>query len=346
MIKKIMLFVIAGFLCCFLISKSCYATVTTEPAEQSLIASEVRLALDGQEITFNTPPFINLNNRTMISLSSAVELFACETVVTEANEITLIKNNVNITMLLDDTNYRVNNVARQCDSYPVKYVNQDLLVPLRVLAQEFSYQISYNADYNMIIMQSPGFTGNPLPETAMPLPPPPEPVPATPPGDWGLLTEAPQLMPLESNQTLIAGYYTRLINSPAGRTNNIILSCRQINGKILNPGEVFSFNQAVGPRTEQTGYQMAAIFAGKKVVQGIGGGICQTVSTLYNVVLEANLPVVERHPHSLKVAYVAPERDATVSWGIADFKFKNTSDFPLTILCKVEGDYVVAALVK
>jgi vancomycin resistance protein YoaR len=148
-------------------------------------------------------------------------------------------------------------------------------------------------------------------------------------------------MPLAPNQTLITGYYTRLINSSAARTNNIRLSCAKINGKILNPGELFSFNQTVGPRTSAAGYQSAAIFSGNQVIQGIGGGICQTVSTIYNVVLEAGLSVVERHRHSLKVAYVAPGRDATVAWGSLDFKFKNSNNYPICLNTEVIGGKII-----
>jgi len=89
------------------------------------------------------------------------------------------------------------------------------------------------------------------------------------------------------------------MNSPEGRTNNIILACEKINGTILESGEIFSFNKTVGKRTSESGYKYAPIFVGNQVVNGIGGGICQISSTLYNVGLQCGMKIIERHPHSL-----------------------------------------------
>jgi vancomycin resistance protein YoaR len=107
---------------------------------------------------------------------------------------------------------------------------------------------------------------------------------------------------------------------------------------------VFSFNYTVGPRTAAGGYQTAGIIVGKRLVSGIGGGICQTSSTLYNTVLESGLPVLERHTHSLRVGYVPANRDATVSWGTADMKFRNDKPYSIKILAQVYGNYVICAL--
>jgi hypothetical protein len=325
---------------------NCWAQPITQEMPQTIIVKEVRLALDGKEIYFTTPPGVNSNFRTMLSLASAAELFACQTSFAD-NQISIIKNDLNITMFMGQPIYTFNSLSGQMESVPCINTNNEVLIPLRTISEIFQYRISFEPSLNMVILQSPGFTGEAIPIDAIPEPiPQPIPQPVSPPGNWGLLSAAPGLMPLAPNQTLITGYYTKLINSSAARTNNIKLSCAKINGKILNPGELFSFNQTVGPRTSAAGYQSAAIFSGKTVIQGIGGGICQTVSTIYNVVLEADLSVVERHPHSLKVAYVAPGRDATVAWGSLDFKFRNNYYIPIEILCKVEGNYVVVALVK
>ena len=97
------------------------------------------------------------------------------------------------------------------------------------------------------------------------------------------------------------------------------------------PGETFSYNQTVGERTIAEGYKEAGAYAGGRVVQDVGGGICQTSSTLYNVALLANLEIVDRSNHQFLTSYVSPGRDATVSWGSIDFKFKNTRTYPIKI---------------
>lgn len=130
----------------------------------------------------------------------------------------------------------------------------------------------------------------------------------------------------------LATYSTKYnINNP-NRENNIQISVRKIDGTIILPGETFSYNKIVGERTISEGYKTAAIYAGGKVEEGIGGGICQTSSTLYNAVLLANLEIVERSNHYFPTSYVPAGRDATVSWGTIDFKFKNTRNYPVKIV--------------
>lgn len=99
------------------------------------------------------------------------------------------------------------------------------------------------------------------------------------------------------------------------------------------PGEEFSFNQVVGKRTIEEGYKDAKIYQDGKVVDGLAGGICQISSTLYNAVIKANLEIVERRNHSFTTSYVKAGRDATVVYGVIDFKFKNTRTYPI----KIEG---------
>lgn len=119
------------------------------------------------------------------------------------------------------------------------------------------------------------------------------------------------------------------------RGDNIRLAVSKINGKILAPGEVFSFNDAVGPRTADGGYQTAHTYTAGKVVDGIGGGICQVSSTLYNAVLKADLGVVERRNHMFTVGYVPFGQDATVSYGTTDFKFTNSTKWPIKLVAGV-----------
>jgi hypothetical protein len=110
-----------------------------------------------------------------------------------------------------------------------------------------------------------------------------------------------------------------------------------MNGYVLNPGDVFSFNEVVGQRTAARGYKAAGAYVGGRVVDEIGGGICQASSTLYTGVLHSNLKVVERSNHSFIITYLPLGHDATVSWGGPDFKFENDTPYPVKIEAAVEG---------
>ena len=101
---------------------------------------------------------------------------------------------------------------------------------------------------------------------------------------------------------------------------------------IIMPGEVFSYNKIIGDTTAAKGYLPASTFKGGTIVQEMGGGICQTVSTLYDVALRSNLQITERHQHGLPVGYVKPSLDATVYGDVLDLKFKNTRAYPIKIV--------------
>ena len=103
------------------------------------------------------------------------------------------------------------------------------------------------------------------------------------------------------------------------------------------PGETFSYNKVVGARTPAAGYKDAPTYVNGEVVDGIGGGICQITSTLYNAVVFANLGIVERYNHQFVPSYVTASRDATVVYGALDFKFKNNRKYPIKINCSVSG---------
>ncbi|MBO5005144.1 MAG: VanW family protein [Clostridia bacterium] len=129
----------------------------------------------------------------------------------------------------------------------------------------------------------------------------------------------------------LATYSTKYDSSNYNRTTNLRLSASKINGVVLMPGEEFSYNRTLGQRTAAAGYKPAASYVGGKVVNEYGGGICQTSSTLYNTVLLANLEVTSRSNHCYVSSYVPISRDATVSWGTLDFKFKNNRKYPIKI---------------
>ncbi|MBR2405407.1 MAG: VanW family protein [Clostridia bacterium] len=141
----------------------------------------------------------------------------------------------------------------------------------------------------------------------------------------------------EFTDCVIGTFSTDYSSSSPNRKENIRLASSNINGKILNPGEVFSFNDIVGPRTSATGYKVAHVYSGSKVIDGIGGGICQVSSTLYNAVVFADLEIVYRTNHSLPVSYVPLGRDATVSYGTIDFKFKNNKETPVKLEVIADG---------
>ena len=141
----------------------------------------------------------------------------------------------------------------------------------------------------------------------------------------------------------ISEFSTAFANSLEGRRKNILLATKKINGYLLRSGEVFSFNEVVGKRTVENGFSDAKIILDGEYVDGVGGGVCQVATTLYNAVLRANLSVLEYHQHTLAPSYVPLSFDAMVSeW--SDLKIKNTSENPVFICAKCEGGRVVVGI--
>ena len=124
------------------------------------------------------------------------------------------------------------------------------------------------------------------------------------------------------------------------RVNNLRLAASKINGKVLAPGEIFSYNEVVGKRTVEAGYTNAPIFINGEVADGTGGGICQISTTLYQAVLKANLKIVDRRNHNYITSYAQAGTDATVVYGAIDFKFQNTRKYPIKIEATVNGGVV------
>lgn len=160
------------------------------------------------------------------------------------------------------------------------------------------------------------------PPTVEPAPTPVEPVPPVKPTT-------------PSNQTLygtvLGTYTTSYSTKQTNRCTNIRLSATAINGTVLSPGETFSFNTVVGQRTTARGYKEAHVFLDGQVTEGVGGGICQVSSTLFNAAMLADMQIMTRVNHGLPVSYVPAGRDATVSWGGPEFKFKNPYAYPVKI---------------
>lgn len=142
----------------------------------------------------------------------------------------------------------------------------------------------------------------------------------------------------------ISSFTTYYDTSNKDRAKNLELAAEKINGKIIAPGEEFSYNSVVGARTIEAGYKEAKIYSNGQVVDGLGGGICQLSSTLYNAVFFANLDVTERYNHMFLTSYVKEGRDATVAYGSKDFKFKNNRSFPIKIETTVNSGVVTCAI--
>ena len=135
----------------------------------------------------------------------------------------------------------------------------------------------------------------------------------------------------------LSNFSTNYSTRDTNRTTNLRLAADKINGTVLMPGETFSYNKVVGERTIAAGYREAPIYVQGQVVDGLGGGICQIATTLYNAVLYANLEIVERSNHQFVPSYVKASRDATVVYGSLDFQFKNNREYPIKLVCSVSG---------
>jgi vancomycin resistance protein YoaR len=142
----------------------------------------------------------------------------------------------------------------------------------------------------------------------------------------------------------LASYTTFYHTSNVYRTHNIELSVQAIDHHVVDVGEIFSFNRVVGPRTINRGYKPAPVIVKGEYTEGIGGGICQTSSTLFNCVDRAGLRILQRVSHSKQVTYVPAGRDATVSWGGPDFQFQNQLNNPILVVASAKNGRLTIAL--
>ena len=139
----------------------------------------------------------------------------------------------------------------------------------------------------------------------------------------------------------IIGDYTTYFNSQdVSRTKNLRLAAMALNNRLIAPDQVFSFNDVVGERTEAAGYLPALIYVDHSVILGDGGGICQDSSTLFQAVRQAHMSIVEKHTHSLPVSYVLKGQDATVSFGVLDFRFRNDTQGYLLISARTGTNWL------
>lgn len=142
---------------------------------------------------------------------------------------------------------------------------------------------------------------------------------------------------------LVVAFRTILPDPLFGEEENIAIAANYVAGTVISPGDIFSVNHAIGPYTTKRGYGEGPTYIGTRIVGTVAGGVCKIASTLYNVVVGADLQIIERHPHSMLVPYVPPGRDATVAWGTKDFRFKNNKNTPIVLWAEsTEGILYIA----
>ena len=149
---------------------------------------------------------------------------------------------------------------------------------------------------------------------------------------------------LEAFPYKISTFSTNYDASNVSRTNNLKIASNKTNNVVIMPGEVFSFNQVVGKRTVEEGYKDAKVYENGKVVDGLAGGICQVSSTMYDAALLANLEIVERYNHQFTTSYLPGGKDATVVYGIKDFKFRNSRKYPIKIVTSMGGGTITYSI--
>lgn len=145
---------------------------------------------------------------------------------------------------------------------------------------------------------------------------------------------------LRKRTICLATFSTNYARSARERKRNVALATGAVHGTVIEPGETFSFNERVGARTEERGYESANVIVGGRYVKGVGGGVCQVSTTLYNAALRAGLEIKEARGHSLAPSYVPLSQDAMVST-TSDLKFKNASQYPVYVTGRADGERII-----
>ncbi len=149
-----------------------------------------------------------------------------------------------------------------------------------------------------------------------------------------------------NNKNVIGTYTTEFGEWDVNRTANIKLAVKSLDYAILRSGQTFSFNNVLGDRTSEKGYKESTVFVYDQKVKGIGGGVCQVSTTLYNAAVYANMEIVERHTHKRDVYYAPNDKDATVDYPTLDLKFKNNYNFDVLIRAYTTGPKLTIEVVK
>ena len=149
---------------------------------------------------------------------------------------------------------------------------------------------------------------------------------------------------LSKINSVLGSYKTKFNLSNYNRSNNIYIATNKTNNILLKNNEEFSFNNIIGQRSEQAGFKEAPVIINGEMQSGLGGGICQVSSTIYNAVLYSGLEITEARNHSIPSSYIEKGRDATVSYGAVDLKFRNNYQYPILIQNKVINDTIVTTI--
>ena len=190
-------------------------------------------------------------------------------------------------------------------------------------------------------VQEPRIIQEPMPE---PIPVPmPEPMP-TAPANSGSATsrglqpqiQVPKPLPPPPQTRTLASHETEFDAKDENRSNNITKAAETVNGTVVQPGGVFSFNETVGPTIERRGYKKSIIYKDGEKKEGVGGGVCQVSTTIHQAAENAGMSILERHDHSLPVNYAKSGEEAATSYGVIDFKFRNDQNYAVKINCRVE----------
>lgn len=148
----------------------------------------------------------------------------------------------------------------------------------------------------------------------------------------------------ENNTDVLMGAFKTVLLDPGnGEEHNVHLCSKLLCGKVVKSGKVYSQNNTVGPYTKAKGFQSGPSYTVGKIVKTTGGGVCKVATTVYNVAVLSNLPIIQRHFHSMPVSYVPYGQDATVSYGYRDFMFKNSRSSPILIWSQAIGDTIYVA---
>lgn len=162
-----------------------------------------------------------------------------------------------------------------------------------------------------------------------------------------ILEHSNEIVPDNTNESEISSYSTTIKDRAEGRLTNINITCNTLNNTVIRNGSTFSFNEIVGKPTAERGYQEASVIIDHKTEKGIGGGNCQVSSTLYNAVLAIpSLTIIERHEHGKDVTYVPEGKDAAVSYGSLDFKFRNGTGHDIRIQATTDNQTITIKLIQ
>lgn len=156
----------------------------------------------------------------------------------------------------------------------------------------------------------------------------------------------PQSKQVAHKEAVISEASTVIIDNGENRINNILLACQKVSGMKLSPEEEFSFNNVTGKKNAKNGYKVAPVLVDGEKSYGIGGGVCQVSTTIYMTALAGGFEITEHHNHSESVAYAPDGNDATVVYGVKDFKFVNNTDSDIYIYVWVNNNNVISKIIK